>query len=298
MKKNNTSAFALIVAMFLMIITSLLALFLLEYIIPFSRNTKWMENWTKAYYQANKWIEDVLYSMKIEWNDPYFETWKTDTASKIWYYYSLSATWNTIPIAWDWTSEFNQDYNKISISNPVQLFIKWGISWADVDFHFKVPHFDDSSTTAIVFTWWLATTTPIINWQLSSNSWTLNSSWTQVMYSNICNSSWCTAWLNFSSKDWETLDWTWKTFQEFYTDEKCSSSWCTLKLSIVNELLTSDNKKIPYLEYKIELPTWTNIANYYSIIRSSWKSTWYRKDLKLYIPQQTTIEAFDFTVFQ
>jgi hypothetical protein len=298
---NNNKWFALIVAMFLMVITSLLALYLLEYIIPFARNTKWMENWTKAYYEANKWIEDVLYSMKKK--DAYFETWITAPSTSTWYYYTLSSTGETIPIEWDWTSEFGSGYNKISISNPVQLLIKWTITnatWNNVKFYFKVPHFDDTTSTAIVFTWWSATTTPIINWQLSWSGETLNSSWSQIMYSHICKSDWCTSWIDFSSKDWYTLSWTIEDFATFYNDSNnnCSISWCILKLSVVNELLTNDSRKIPYLEYKIVFPAWTNVANYYSIIRTSWKSTWYRKDLKLYIPQQTTIEAFDFTVFQ
>lgn len=295
--KNNKKAFSLVIAMFLMIITSLLALYLLEYIIPFSRNTKWMENWTKAYYEANKWIEEVLFSMK--WEDPYFETWITNPSSASWYYYSLTSTWNTIPLLWEWTSEIDDNYNKISVSNPVQLLMKWNIDWDDVEFYFKVPHFDDSTTTPIVFSWW---NNPIINWQLSSEIETLNSSWSQIQNSDVNNST--ASWTDLheisfdTNKKWFTLSWSELDMQNFYDAYNCEFSWCILKLSIVNELSSNDNRKIPYLEYKIVFPGWTNIANYYSKISSYWKSTWYRKDLKLYIPQQTTIEAFDFTVFQ
>ncbi len=297
MQNNNKKAFSLIIAMFLMIITSLLALYLLEYIIPFIRNTKWMENWTKAYYEANKWIEDVLFSMKDK--DAYFETGKTDIVSySSGYYYSLVSTWSSIPLIWDWTSEFDTNYNKISISNPVQLLLKWSISianWANVKFYFKVPQFDDSWSD-ILFSWW--TSIPIINWQLSSNTETLNSSWSQVMYGNINSSTWSLTTFQLSTKDWYTLAWSWKTFSQFYAEQNCNNSGCILKLSVVNELKTNTWKKIPYLEYKIEFPVWIKVANYYGKINSHWKSTWYRKDLKLYIPQQTTIEAFDFTVFQ
>lgn len=294
LNKNNTW-FALIVAIFLMLISSLLALYLLEYIIPFSRNTKWMENWTKAYYEANKWIEDVLYNMK--WEDPYFETWNIITPSSIWYNYSLQSTWNTIPIALDWTSEFDTNFNKISISNPVQLLLKWPIDWDQVRFYFKVPHFDDTNSVAIAFTWW---NDPIINWQLSSENNTLNASWSHIRFSDINSSSWALSKIiNFDSiRTWVTLSWSELSIAQFYTNENCSLSWCSFKLSVVNELKTLDDRKIPYLEYQINFWTNPNIANYYSIIRTSWKSTWYRKDLKLYIPQQTTIEAFDFTVFQ
>lgn len=294
MQNNNKKAFSLIIAMFLMIITSLLALYLLEYIIPFSRNTKWIENWTKAYYEANKWIEDVLFSMKDE--NAYFETWKTDIVwSSLGYYYNLTSTWNTIPISWDGTSEFDQDYNKISSSNQVQLLLKWNINWDNVNFYFKVPHFDDSTSTAIVFTWW---TDPIVNWQLTSENEVLNSSWSQIKNSDINSSNWVITGTGLSSSAWYTLAWSWKTFSGFYSDENCDNSWCILKLSVINKLFTDNSKRIPYLEYKINFWINPSVANYYAIIRSSWKSTWYKKNLKLYIPQQTTIQAFDFTVFQ
>lgn len=300
MINNNNKAFSLLIAMFLMVVMSLLSLYLLEYIIPFSRNTKWMENWTKAYYEANKWIEEVLFSMK--WEDPYYETWITIPNTKLWHYYSLVSTWNTIPIAWDWNSEFDKDYNKISISNPVQLLLKWNIplpTWANVELYFKVPHFDDSTSLPISLTW---STDPIINWQLSSEVETLNATWSHIKYKEVNPSIWPINDLNpiFGNRDWFTLSWTIKSISNFYTDpnNNCVSSWCVLKLSVVNQLNTANSKKIPYLEYKIVFPSWINVANYYAKISTSWKSTWYRKDLKLYIPQQTTIEAFDFTVFQ
>ncbi len=295
MKNKNIQGFSLVIAMFLMIITSLLALYLLEYIIPFSRNTKWMENWTKAYYEANKWIEDVLFSMK--WEDAYFETGKTAPSKSIWYYYALISTWKTIPRLWDWTSEFDSNYNKISISNPVQLLIKWIIDWNNINFYFKVPQFDENPSNILYFTWW---TSPIINWQLSSDTDTLIASWSHILNSDINPSSWPLSNIIIfdNLRPWLTLYWTGFNMQQFYNNENCSVSWCTLKLSLVNNLFTSTSKKIPYLEYQIDLGINPNVANYYAIIRSSWKSIWYKKDLELYIPQQTTIAAFDFTVFQ
>lgn len=295
MQNKNNKAFSLLIAMFLMVVMSLLSLYLLEYIIPFSRNTKWMENWTKAYYEANKWIEEVLYAMK--WEDPYYETWITIPSTKLWHYYSLVSTWNTIPIAWDWNSEFDKDYNKISISNPVQLLIKWNINWNNVIIYFKVPHFDDSTSTPISLTWW---TDPIVNWQLSSEVETLNATWSHIKYDEINPSIWVPSGLNppFGSRDWFTLSWSIESISNFYANNNCLSSWCVLKLSVVNQLNTNNFEKVPYLEYKIVFGTNPSVANYYAKISTSWKSTWYRKDLKLYIPQQTTIEAFDFTVFQ
>lgn len=294
MKVKNKDWFSIIIAVFLMLITTLLAIYLLEYIIPFWKNVKWMENWTKAYYEANKWIEDVLFSMKDK--DAYFENSKIMPTTSTWFSYNLIATWTTIPIIWNWNSEFDSNYNKISSSNPVQLLLKWSINWSNVEFYFKVPHFDDTTGSAISFSWW---NSPIINWQLSSDTSTLNATWSYVVYNDVDNSTWSLTSISFNNKYWFTLSWTIETFNYFYNDtnNNCTSSWCILKLSVVNELKTNDWKKIPYLEYKI---TWfsTPVANYYTKISASWKSTGYKKSLELDVPQQTTIEAFDFTVFQ
>ncbi len=47
--------------MWLVLISSLFAYTILEYMIPFSKNIKWIENSSKSYYQANNWIEMGLY---------------------------------------------------------------------------------------------------------------------------------------------------------------------------------------------------------------------------------------------
>ena len=67
MQKNNKWS-SLLLAMWLVMITSLLAFAILEYIIPFSREIKWIENSANAYYQANSWIEEALYSVYIRNN--------------------------------------------------------------------------------------------------------------------------------------------------------------------------------------------------------------------------------------
>lgn len=252
-----------------------------------------MENWTKAYYEASKAIEDVLFDMRDK--DAYYESSKDMPATSTWYSFSLIATWTTIPTLWNWNSEYDSNYNKIALSSPVQLLLKNISNWNNVKFYFKVPHFDDSSINPIEFSWW---TSPIINWQLSSDTSTLNASWSYIVNDDINNSKDNTvSILDIYSRDWFTLSWTVENFENFWDNNNCSVSWCTLKLSVVNELKTDDGKKIPYLEYKIDFD-WVPVANYYAKIITSWKSTWYKKSLELDIPQQTTIEAFDFTVFQ
>lgn len=142
----------------------------------------------------------------------------------------------------------------------------------------------------------------IINWQISSESNTLNSNSSYVLLENICE-----AWddfedcvLDFSSKDWIDLTWTKDTIWDFYSDNcSASSDECILKLSVVNNLKIDNNNEIiniPYLEYRIK--TVVDFPLRYSTIETSWKAYWYSKNLEIQIPQQTTNEAFDFTVFQ
>lgn len=301
MKKNNKKAFSLILSIFMVFICTLLALYLLEYIIPFLKNTKWMENWVKAYYQAYNWIENALLEKK--WNNVYYENsrnfwqWPSD------YSFEILSTWSSIPSAWEWNSDFDKDYNTISLTDPVQLLLTNGINWNDVKFYFKVPKFNDNNENDIVFfnSW----TYNVVNWQLSSPDDTLYASWAQIVKWNQISSSLNSNpnGLRLSLNEWYIYKETWekdnKNFDDFYVNN-CSgpNSGCTLKLSIINELKTDSWGKIPFLEYKA---TWFNpkkIANYFTIIKSSWKSFWYKRSLKIYIPQQTTSSAFDFTIFQ
>lgn len=48
-----------------MLLMSLIGIFLLEYMIPFSRSVKGVENATNAYYQAYGGIEEAVYLHKF-----------------------------------------------------------------------------------------------------------------------------------------------------------------------------------------------------------------------------------------
>jgi Tfp pilus assembly protein PilX len=61
--KKTKKALSLVIAISITLIMGLLALYILEYIIPFSRNTKNIEHSVSAYYMADSAIEDALYSM-------------------------------------------------------------------------------------------------------------------------------------------------------------------------------------------------------------------------------------------
>lgn len=296
MKKNN-QWFSILVWMFLIIILTLSAYVILSYIIPFSQNTKWIENASRAYYYAYWGIESSLLDVKTSsTNTPLSLPASTST----WYYSLVWKNWNLNPPLWKGNSDINTDYNKIWPNFPVQMevwnnLLAWNIS--NVKMFLRVP----------AFTWWTLifdATWPIINWSLSSTWNTLNAT-DYITQANIKNSitDYVSSSSNnfvFSSKNWKNLEESNLTFQSFYSGN-CINNSCILKLSVINPLkakLSSwTSYDIPYLEYKIDF--WgASIPLYYTNIDASWKSYWFKKDLKVRVPQQTLNQAFDFTVFQ
>ena len=52
--KKQTQGFTLVIALTIVILVSLIAMMLLEYMIPFSRNVQGVENASKAHYEGYK----------------------------------------------------------------------------------------------------------------------------------------------------------------------------------------------------------------------------------------------------
>ena len=327
MKKNNNTWFTLVLAMWIVIVISLIAYNILEYIIPFWRDVKWIENSSRAYYLANTWIEEWLYHIstrtdeKAEWSKAY--VWDISHT------YNTFSSWTILPPAWEWNTIYddddgdtiiNKDRNTISQWSPLQLSVwNWYIQdLTDFNIAFRTPNLDF---------YWLNTNTetlswgslPIVNWQLTSLNNTLNASWSLTLPSiwiitadSILDSSEIyTDWsIDLDDLIWTDLNWTDYSLWEFYWD--CSiawdwqccwtNSWCTLKFSIVNKLeLDINNVSVPYLEWKLDV--WNvsednNLPLRYTKIESAWKSIWYKKELEIKVPTKTVNQAFDFTVFQ
>jgi len=307
---NNKKWFSLILAMWLVIIISLLAITILEYVIPFSKDIKWVENSSKAYYQANSWIEDWLYEVNVRNNswtiDNTTEYSDTDFSWNLNSEYSTISSWTTLPQAGEWNSSYDNDWNTISLWNPVQLEI-WNqnidLTW-DLDIEFRVPDLDWTITSEILSWSIISPYTSIVNWQLSSSSETLNSSWSIITNNDILESIqdfsddkidlWAAQWVDLAWNEWLT-----EIFWTFYDNNCWLWESCTLKFSIVNKLeLNSDLVSVPYLEWQMNVTSTKNIPLRFTKISSSWKSTWFKKDLEVKVASQTVNEAFDFTVFQ
>ncbi len=290
--KNNKKAFSLVIAMWLVLITSLLAFTILEFIVPFSRDIKWIENSTKSYYQANNWIERWLY----------FFSKRTDSQSRteltraysvnIDYKFSTTSSGVVIPATWKWNSSFNKDWDTLSVSDPIQLLIWYAFisNLATLRIDFRVPDLNNDLILWETLDW---TTTPMVNWQLISETDTLNSLSTTVFTADNIN-SWDMAfsWLNGKKvSDSSTV-----SFATFFWTNNCNTNKCILKISVIDDLKTW-SKTIPFLEWKIT--TWANsLPLRYSTVESIWKSNWFSKNLQIRVPQETVSEAFDFTVFQ
>lgn len=285
--------FSIIIWMSIVLLWSLSAYYILSFTIPFSKNIKWIENSTISYYQAYSWIEESLYFVKNR-SDLITETWSVETWPK-WFSYNTMSSWTVIPAVWYWNSYFDttKTYNSINEVNPVQLEIWNNMIWGNINLYFRNPDIDnDWFYTDSTLSW--SSSNPIIIWTLSSDSNTLLAQSSSQIFASDINSF--SLNFNLTSKVWEDLNGNTLTFINFYNSNCNSWKSCILKLSVVNELLTTAWAKVPYVEYKIEFSD--TIPLRYTTIDSIWKSYWFRKNIQVKVPQQTTNQAFDFTVFQ
>ena len=284
--KKNKKALSLVIAISITLVMSFLALYILEYMIPFSKNTKNIEQSVAAYYMADSAIEDWLYF--INKNPLWSEKTKTISGKKD-YWLEIKAMWQILPPAWEWNSEFDKNYNKIRIWEPIQIQI-WNnrINPNNFKLYFKVPDLDSDSSTMETLQF---TPDKLIHWQISGNWNTLNADWTQIVVWEINNSE-----IILKDRDWRDLKDQIKTFWDFYSNNCWTNTGCILKLSVINELKLNNWNSIPYLEWKIDAGS--NIPLRYRIIKASWKSYWFQKNLKVRVPQKTLNQAYDFTVFQ
>ena len=298
MKKNN-KWFSIIMALWLVIFINLIAISIIDYIIPFSKNTKGIENSIVSYYQAETWIENALYVLK--WQVAWTESSTGLTSDAISSAFNITARWNILPPSWDWNSEYDSDWNQIAMWNPIQLEIwKWNIDFnsEDIEVNFKVPDLNWTDNLTNLILSWSTNNLPIINWQLSSQNNTLNATGSYIITADeICDINNSCSVLNLSWFIWIDLNWDEDSIEDFYSAECWIWLWCILKLSVINKLEDDvNNISIPYLEWKMEFDSFVPLR--YSIIETEGKAYWYKKNLKVRVPQQTTNEAFDFTVFQ
>jgi hypothetical protein len=173
---------ALIISMFITTIIIIIALYLLDKIVPYARDIKGIENGNVAYYQATTAVNEAILAMSG--SNPGYETGATTVSNGSGYRLSVTATGKVLPQPGHGTSEYDRNWSKIGIGNAVQLVLPNGISWSDLNtfFKFRVPDLNkDGNNAEILF----VTTTPIINWILSGSGESLIASGSQVIANQI-----------------------------------------------------------------------------------------------------------------
>ena len=140
--------------MLIVVLVSLLAASILEYIIPFSRNTKGVENASKSYYLAYAGIEEALFAMRGQ--DAGYETATSLLASAPeGSAFQLTARGASLPPAGEGNSEFDTNWNRIRIGEPIQLSLGDNMlhnAFEDFKIYIKVPDIDDNALAGSPYT--------------------------------------------------------------------------------------------------------------------------------------------------
>ncbi|MCP4523541.1 MAG: hypothetical protein GY828_04955 [Candidatus Gracilibacteria bacterium] len=313
MKKINNKGFSIVLAMGMSLVLSGIVLMLLEYIIPFGRNVKGVENSSAAFYNSYIGVEESLWELNQN-HIGYGSTSPlptTATGSS----FTLESMTSVIPPEGKGNSEYDSDWNIIDANHPIQLSLSSdangtkinAVNFNQTEFQFRVPVIDGATGTLTG-----APDTPYIQWILSglngADAVVLNGNLTELItQADIDGDIFHIGLLQGTDSSGNTC-----RLNEFFrktcvttipplTDIGIESK-PTLKLSVINELLLTDGRNIPYLEYRIvfkqDAATEIEVPGRYSQISTSGKSYGYKKSMEFKIPQLSTNQAFDFAVFQ
>lgn len=294
---------ALIVALVTLTLITMMSTVFFERVFRFSERSNGIENSNAAYYKALWNIEDALYTGWVNKYTPWNIKNKTVTASvkstsgsSI----TVGTGGTTIPMPWMWNSQYNKNYNIISLSEPVQVVIPDAINWSTVKFKFRIPPIPNTSTG--IFNWALNNTGYIL-WTLASSGASLFASGELEIFQwkDLTDTD-----LSIELKNGTTNSWSASAFTAFYASSyigingaDCLNYKCTLKLSLIRPVPTADtpSRNMTFLEYQI---TWLNksIPSQYMNIHAEWYSYWFLRSRDIQFPQITTNTALDFAVLQ
>ena len=162
----NRNWSALIVALVIMTLLTMMSTVFFEKIYRFSQRSEWIENSNIAYYKSLGIIEEALYTGWVDkytpWNIANNSRGSTsNSGSKI----TVNTGGVLMPLSGKWNSPYNKDYNIISIGQPVQIVIPQGINWSNVNFEFRVPIILGNTSTGLAW----ASSSGYILWTLASS---------------------------------------------------------------------------------------------------------------------------------
>lgn len=292
---------ALIIALVVMTLLSMMSTVFFEKIYRFSQRSEWIENSNVAYYKSLGIVEEALFTGWVDKYTPWNMKNKSygstnNSGSKI----TVSTGGTIIPTPGKWNSPYDKNYNTISIGQPVQIVIPNGLgNWSSINFKFRIPQVSSNSSTGVAI--W-ATSSGYILWTLASSGVSLFASGETQIFDG-------TALLNtnqsIGSKWWTTNSGSYSQFGNFYFNgtylgaDGLSCTWfkCTLKLSLIRAVPTTDGREMSFLEYQINGFA-TTIPSQYMDIHAEWYAYGFLRSRDIQFPQITTNTALDFAVLQ
>lgn len=126
-----------------------IAVYLLEKIVPFSRDIKGVENGNISYYRANTAINEALLSMSR--SDPSIEASVNALSNGSGMTYNITAKGGLLPPLGQGNSEYDPHWAILAPGKPIQLVLPSGITWtvaAGTYFTFRLPNLDKNSGTS------------------------------------------------------------------------------------------------------------------------------------------------------
>lgn len=290
---------AIIVALIIVVLLSILTVTFLEKVLNLAKSSGNINSSAQSYSLATAIIEEQLMNPSMTktapWGIPEKSESSAFTGRSL-----VAATGGTImPVPWKWNSEFDTDWNIISMGEPIQIVIPNWITWSSVNFFFRVPSIPGSSGTGTDLT---INGSGIILWTFGYSGASLYASWETEIFkgSDIMGTP-----KKIYTFNGITNSWTSSTFETFYNNQifgvwntgaKCAPYQCTLKLSMIRPFLTQGWQSFPFLEYKIDF--WVAIPSQYMVIDSSAYINWYLRSRQARIQQITTSTAADFAILQ
>ena len=170
MLRINVRGSALIVTIMIMVIMTLIGVYMFEKVAPVMRNSTNIENSTVSYYQARSGVELALLTMTGSNPSYSSSTNAINPATQKGYAVDIVGSGQTIPMPGEGTSEYDQDWDRLSVTEPVQVSIdSTSINWNNVQIHLRVPNIAQSSVTTLT-----GGSMMIVGWSLDGSGQVIN----------------------------------------------------------------------------------------------------------------------------
>lgn len=299
--RSDRRAFAIFLAMLLTILIVLMGVYLIDKLVPASRDVKGVENGNVAYYKASSAIELALLSLSGA--NPGTETGST-AGNLVSSGYALSTVGSgtVVPKPGLGNSEFDTDWNVLTSGKPIQIKLPVAFKPSDLAFEFRVPDLNrngatgedgggDSATESLS-----GGSAQTINWIITGSGDSLVAAASQVLTANQVNQ---TASASLATLTGSNLSNTGLTVSAFGTANCAPPVRCSIKFSIIRALETKSSVAVPYLEYRITSINGAGpIPQQWTRITSEGYSRGFKQSRVRNVEQTTVGEALDFTVFQ